>query len=295
MGLLYASYLIKNNDVTLIEHRKETVDFISKNGVNVTTDGVKRNYKISIVESGTLLPPCDLFIVFVKNVNTNEALMENLSSIDDHTNVLTLQNGYGSVDIISQYVNKNQIYVGTSKHNSLNLGNGNIVHTASGITNIGTYFGDTNTLEEIVSNFNQAGLSSKGVSNVNYVIFEKLILNACMNALSALYNTTFKSLLDDPYAFEILKNIIKEGIEVVKNVGVNLDLNEELNILNKVFGNSSEGKSSMCQDILAHRKTEVDFINGAISSLGKKYNIKTPYNDLMVNMIHFKEDINKNS
>lgn len=295
MGLLYASYLVKNNEVTLIEHRKETVNYISKNGVNVTTDNVKRNYHISIVESGSNLPPCDLFIVFVKNISTYEALKDNLLSINKDTCILTLQNGYGSVDIISKFVSKNQIYVGTSKHNSLNLGNGNIIHTAKGITNIGTYDGDKNKLEEIVLNFNEAGLEAKAVENVNYVIFEKLILNASTNALSALYNTTFKSLLDDKNAFEIVKNIISEGIEVIKNVGVNLNLNEEIAILQKVFGNSNDGKSSMCQDINAKRMTEIDFINGAISSLGDKYNIDTPYNDLMVKMIHFKENLNKNS
>ncbi len=295
MGLLYASYLIKNNDVTLIEHRKETVTFISKNGVNVTTNGQTTNYKINIVETGCNLPPCDLFIVFVKNVNTFEAMKDNLSSIDKNTSVLTLQNGYGSVDIISKFVDKEQIFVGTCKHNSLNLGNGNIVHSASGPTNIGTYFGDKKKLQEIVSCFNQCGLEAYEVENVNYVIFEKLILNACTNALSALYNTTFKSLLDDPYAFDIVKNIIKEGIEVVKNLGVNLDLNKEVEILKKIFGNSNDGKSSMCQDISAKRMTEVDFINGALCTLGDQYNIDTPYNDLMVKMIHFKENLNKNS
>ncbi len=291
MGLLYASYLCKNNDVTLIERREENVDYITNNGVNVTRNGVTNNYKIKIVKSGTILPPCSLFIVFVKNTSTEEALKDNLSSISSSTAVLTLQNGYGSSEIIKKYVPKEQIYIGISKHNSLNLGKGNIEHTACGETSIGTDYGKKETLEEIVNTFNNSSLETKLCENVNYLIFEKLVLNASTNALTALFNTTFKSLLDDKYAFNVLQNIIKECILVLNKIGINLDLEEEIDQLKRIFSSSIGGKSSMCQDINNARLTEIDFINGAITSLGDKFNIETPYNDMIVNLIHFKEDL----
>lgn len=291
MGLLYASYLCKNNDVTLIERREENVSYITTNGVNVTRNGITNNYKIKIVQSGTILPPCSLFIVFVKNTSTEVALKDNLSSISSSTAVLTLQNGYGSSEIIEKYVPKEQIYVGISKHNSLNLGNGNIEHTAEGATSIGTDYGNKETLKEIVNTFNQSNLETLLCENVNYLIFEKLVLNASTNALTALFNTTFKSLLDDKYAFEVLKNIIKECILVLDKIDIHLDIDEEIEQLKKIFSSSIGGKSSMCQDINNARLTEIDFINGAITSLGDKFNIETPYNDMIVSLIHFKEDL----
>ncbi len=291
MGLLYASYLCKNNDVTLIERREENVSYITTNGVNVTRNGITNNYKIKIVQSGTFLPPCSLFIVFVKNTSTETALKDNLSSISSSTAVLTLQNGYGSSEIIKKYVPKEQIYVGISKHNSLNLGNGNIEHTAEGTTSIGTDFGNKETLKEIVNTFNKSNLVTKLCENVNYFIFEKLVLNASTNALTALFNTTFKSLLDDKYAFEVLKNIIKECILVLDKIDIHLDIDEEIEQLKRIFSSSIGGKSSMCQDINNARLTEIDFINGAITSLGDKFNIDTPYNDMIVSLIHFKEDL----
>ena len=291
MGLLYASYLCENNDVTLIERREENVSYITSNGVNVTRNGVTNNYKIKIVQSGTILPPCSLFIVFVKNTSTEVALKDNLSSISSSTAVLTLQNGYGSSEIIKKYVPKEQIYVGISKHNSLNLGNGNIEHTAVGTTSIGTDYGNKETLKEIVNTFNQSNLETLLCENVNYLIFEKLVLNASTNALTALFNTTFKSLLDDKYAYEVLKNIIKECILVLDKIDIHLDMDEELEQLKRIFSSSIGGKSSMCQDINNARLTEIDFINGAITSLGDKFNIDTPYNDMIVSLIHFKEDL----
>ena len=45
----------------------------------------------------------------------------------------------------------------------------------------------------------------------------------------------------------------------------------------------------MYQDIAAGRKTEVDYINGAILSLGRKHDIPTLVN--VVNLTHFKEEL----
>jgi len=45
----------------------------------------------------------------------------------------------------------------------------------------------------------------------------------------------------------------------------------------------------MCFDILNKRKTEIDFINGAVSKIGKGHGVETPMNDLMYKMIMVKE------
>ena len=47
----------------------------------------------------------------------------------------------------------------------------------------------------------------------------------------------------------------------------------------------------MCQDMENKRKTEIDFINGAVVRLGKKYGIETPYHSLIVDLIHAKESL----
>ena len=45
----------------------------------------------------------------------------------------------------------------------------------------------------------------------------------------------------------------------------------------------------MAFDVLKNRKTEIDFISGAVSKIGKKHGVKTPLNDLMYNIIKIKE------
>ena len=54
----------------------------------------------------------------------------------------------------------------------------------------------------------------------------------------------------------------------------------------------SAGKTSMCQDIERGRRTEIDFINGAVVRLGKKYGIPTPYNETVAALVHARERLN---
>ena len=45
-------------------------------------------------------------------------------------------------------------------------------------------------------------------------------------------------------------------------------------------------KASMLQDLEKGRICEIDGINGIICKYGKKYQSPTPYNDMVVNIIH---------
>ena len=55
----------------------------------------------------------------------------------------------------------------------------------------------------------------------------------------------------------------------------------------------NEGKTSMHQDILAGRKTEVDIFAGEIIKLGKEFNVLTPYNQVLYDLIKIAEENNE--
>lgn len=47
----------------------------------------------------------------------------------------------------------------------------------------------------------------------------------------------------------------------------------------------------MCQDLERKRRTEIDFINGAVVRLGQKYHVPTPRHEVIVSLIHAKEGV----
>ena len=53
---------------------------------------------------------------------------------------------------------------------------------------------------------------------------------------------------------------------------------------------AKNGFASMVQDRRAGRKTEIDFINGAVVKGGRKYEIPTPVNETVVEFVHAFEE-----
>jgi len=82
---------------------------------------------------------------------------------------------------------------------------------------------------------------------------------------------------------------MKEVIKVSNAENIPLsedDLEKWHKVLNSL---GPEGKTSMCQDILAGRKTEVEMFAGKIIELAEKHLIDVPFNRILFNLIKAKE------
>jgi 2-dehydropantoate 2-reductase len=94
-------------------------------------------------------------------------------------------------------------------------------------------------------------------------------------------------------ARDIIRVIIKEIFLVCQALGVTLPYKGAddyyLYLLETLLPPTASHHASMLQDIQAGRRTEIDALNGAISRYAGELGISTPYNDLMTDLIKFKE------
>ncbi len=121
--------------------RKASADAISKSGITVFEPDKTVGYyteNVRAAVSGDFDEIVDLAIIITKGADTEQSIRDNLNIIDDHTLVMTLQNGGGNDLKIAKYVPMERILVGTTRHNSVNLDKGNIRHSGSGVTFIGS-------------------------------------------------------------------------------------------------------------------------------------------------------------
>jgi len=86
---------------------------------------------------------------------------------------------------------------------------------------------------------------------------------------------------------EIRHKIMQECIVVGKAEGIGLESNLEECIERKIV--SYTNYSSMCQDLMKRKKTEMNFLNVKIVELGRKHDILTPVNETLVGLIRFLE------
>lgn len=290
MGSLYATYLSKIHDVTLLDSYQAQVDAINKSGlIKVEKNNTESYYICKAAMSGSDIGIQDLLIVFVKSIHTFDAVKENLAIIGPETIVLTLQNGAGNNRDIANFVKKEHIVVGTSSHNSVNLGLGKFFHSGCGPTNIGPDFlcDESQKAVKIVAEaMSQCNLTVNVIDNIQKVLWGKLFVNCGINALSAIMQCNIGEVLANTHLWNICTKIVYECVKVAEADGTYFDQAEALEIVRYVCINDAVGYASMYQDRQHKRNTEVDKINGVVADLGQAYGIDTPFNRMLVDLIH---------
>ena len=291
MGSLFAC-LLKNSDVSLYDVNPAAVAHIRENGILLKEpDGSEIRRRPPIFFSGENGGPQDLVILFVKDTAGDAALRANLGLIGGDTLLLSLQNGMGNYEIMRKYVPENHILLGTTRHNCVTEAPGVIYHSGAGVTQIGSPSGDDRLCESVRKALDSDSLEVVACGDVKRLLWTKLMLNMTSNPITALLDCTLGFHGENPHMRRITEILVDEAVAVAAADGVKLDTDDVLTSIAATSHAVSTGYTSMCQDIRAGRHTEIDFINGSVVRLGKKYGIPTPCHELVVNLIHAREDL----
>lgn len=289
IGSLYGAYLSRNNEVYMIDVNSKIVDSIKQRGVIVYEKKEKKDviFPVLAVNNSKGLEIMDLIIVFVKNMHTISAMEKNKDLIGENTLVLTLQNGAGNDRNLDRFVKKENILIGTTNHNCANLEPGHISHNASGVTNIGMVLYNNNILKKICDNFKSCGIDTKIYKDIQEIIWKKLFINLSLNSVTAILQCKGGYLYENTNARQIVRMLISEAVDVAIADGTYFDKDEVIQKVEKLVRDEfCEVITSMSQDVMSKRMTEIDQINGAIVSAAKEYGIQTPYNEFIVHLVH---------
>ena len=293
MGSLYGGYLSKvAEDVLLVDVWQEHVDTINAQGLSIQEKDKDIVMHPKAVSNADGVGYADLVIVFVKSITTGSALEKNEALLGPDTVVLSLQNGYGNIDQIAEYVNINNIIAGTTAHGATMLAPGRIKHAGTGETHIGWVRNRKDDRIDSVSDIlRKAGFDTIVSDNVMELIWSKLIVNVGINALTAILKVQNGDLLKQEETKDLMGMAIMEAVNVAKASGFDFDGEDTVKKVMDIAFETGENKSSMLQDILNKRKTEIDTINGAIVKEGKKYSLETPINLVLTDLIKSLEKI----
>lgn len=293
MGCLYGAKLseLPGHEVTLIDVWKEHIEAIKTNGLMMEEGELTKVYhQIKATDRSDLVGSCDLVILFVKSTLTATAVKNNSAVFGPSTVVLTLQNGLGNIEQIQEQLGETNVIAGTTAHGATMLAPGKIRHAGQGKTIIGELTGHrTERLQEIASLLQEAGFETEQSDHVMGLIWDKLLVNVGINALTALTGLQNGQLLDHPELTELLEQAVLEGEVVAKAKGINLSYQNPVDHTKEVCKATALNRSSMLQDITNHKETEIRMMNGAIVELGKQLGIKTPVNQTLTNLVILKQ------
>lgn len=133
-------------------------------------------------------------------------------------------------------------------------------------------------------------LNVEVVENVEPYRWVKLVVNACINPITALLRVPNDYLLRSKELELVVRRVAEEVYAIASRMGVELPGDPVAEVF-RVAEGTAGNISSMLSDVLACRKTEIDFINGAVVKLGEKLGIPTPYNEVLYYLVKSLEGV----
>ena len=286
MGNLFGGMLaFSGEEVWLVDIRKENVDAINAVGLTVERQG-----KIQIIGGNATtdvssIGKADLVLLFVKTYDTEKAVFDALAAQDKNTVFLSLQNGLGNEEAICSKVDRKQVMLGVTGQGATLLGPGHIRHAGWGKTYIGPLDpGMSDRAAQIAQEFRDAEIDTEVSPNIHELIWDKLLVNVGINALTALTDMKNGELLDYPETLRLMEALVSEAAEVAKKKGVRIEGNP-LEQTKSVIEATKANRSSMGQDIDYRRQTEIDAINGAVVREAEKLGLSVPFNRAVTDLV----------
>ncbi len=277
VGSLLGALLSKGGgcDVTLVSRNEEHVDAINLNGLAVKTqDGEETGVTIKADTKISGEPDLILLTVKAYDVETALAQVKALSCP-----VLCLQNGIGIEDIAARVIGEGRVIRGVTFMGATLLGPGCVMNAGIGEMLIG----QSGHSEKISEAFSRSGIPAKVTEDIAGAVWTKSLVNCGMNAFGALTGLENGEMVEVPGLIEAMIATVDEGVAVAESCGVKVNGPREK--LLDVAELTAKNKNSMLQDIEGGKKTEIDFLNGAVSRIGKEKGVPTPLNDALTALV----------
>ncbi len=288
MGSLFGAMLAEaGQEVWLYDVWAEHVQAINHNGLQIEREGQSRTVRINAATNPALIGPAQLVIIFVKSTQTKAAAETARTIAGPGGTVMTLQNGMGNADIIAQGIEADRVLAGTTSHGATLLGPGRIRHAGIGATTIGSW-ADTDQgrqrAKQFADFFNNAGIETKAVADVRSVVWDKLLINIGINAITALSGIKNGQILDLAITRELSRSAVEEAMAVARAQQVGIK-DDAVDIVFKVAQATAANRSSMGQDVDNKRQTEIAAINGFIVREAKRLGMEAPVNFALTALI----------
>ena len=235
------------------------------------------------------LPEKFLNIVFIatKAYDFRSALLSIMPALSDDAIVVSCQNGLWSLEFLENVLGKER-----SAALILNAG----VYEVNDVTYVlagygRSYIGQRCRIRPWLNKVAKLlhALNVKVVEDIEGYRWLKLIINSAINPITAILRARNSIIVDDPLAAKLAAKVVLEGWLVSKSIGVTLPRNPIVELVN-VAHSTRDNYSSMYQDILKGRRTEVDYINAAIAEVGRKVGVNAVLNQVLTLLIKLIEN-----
>ncbi|MDA0361910.1 MAG: 2-dehydropantoate 2-reductase [Proteobacteria bacterium] len=294
MGSIYASLFSEaGHEVWGVDSWVEHIEAIKSKGLRL--DGASGSRVISdITVTSNILDvgKCDVCIIATKASGVGAAAKLIGPVIGKTALVLTIQNGLGAGERISEFMSTDNLLLGVAEGFGASIVSpGHAHHNAMKLIRIGELSGGiSERLLGMEVLWQEAGFSVKAFDDITQLIWEKFICNVTFSAPCTVFDKTVGEVMAEPSCWDVAVGAAKEAFAIAVAKKVNLSFLDPVEYVTSFGSKMPNARSSMLLDHKAKRLSELDAINGMVPILGRELGIPTPYNDTLVATVRALEE-----
>lgn len=287
-------------DVTLIG-RKEHVETIKEKGLIIDGALGRMLVRVKAQEYLDFMP--DLALLAIKTQDVEIAVRE-IEPYVSGIPIVTMQNGVQSDRLVASVLGKGNVISCVVLFGGTFLEPGRAIYSPKGVLAIGEPFRSNGKRVNDIAAVLDKAMPTHISGNIHGAHWTKLIMNL-NNAIPAITGLSIQETSDQPELRKLSVMLMREGLNTTRAVDIELSslpnlpisviktmlkmpvpaVSLLLKLMSKSMGNVPVFGSTL-QSIKRSKTTEIDYLNGEIVGLGKKSGIPTPYNTVVVDMVH---------
>jgi 2-dehydropantoate 2-reductase len=290
MGSIYGAAAHENGHaVCFVDAATAVVDAINERGLIIDRrDGRRDTYRVpATTDPGTIGGIADVILFQTKGWATPAAASSVRPVVGPATVLLTLQNGLGNEEVIRAQYPDNHVLIGMSVHTVITVDTAHYSHTGVRDTHLGPS-SDAGMAEAEVAasvfrrdDFPVEVLPEREIRTAQW---SKFVLNCGSLPTMALTRLPTAEANNVPQVWEVMDALTRETCEIAAVAGIQLDAEERVAFQHDLF-RTAGGRASMLGDVLSHRRTEIDTINGAALQYAERHAVPAPLNRMMFNLV----------
>jgi 2-dehydropantoate 2-reductase len=288
MGSVYAGLLASaGNEVWAVDRWREHVDAIRERGLRLEGASGDRVVRIQATTDAADAGEADLVVIATKAMDVEAAATAARALVGPETVVLPIQNGLGGPDMAASVLGVEQVAIGVVGGFGASIVEpGHAHHHGFELVRLGERNGPvTPRIEAIAEVWREAGFTVQTYDDVDRLVWEKLICNVSFSGPCTVLRRTIGEVIAEPDAWSVASQCGREAYEVGRARGVALGFDDPVAYVRE-FGLRIPGaRPSMLLDLTAGRRSEIDFINGAIPRAARGLGVATPVNEAMTALV----------
>jgi 2-dehydropantoate 2-reductase len=289
-----------HEDVTLIGRRPH-VDAVNRDGLRI--DGALGTMQVRVRAAERLDFRPDLALLTVKTqgvVATAREVYPYVSGVP----VVTMQNGVRSDELVANVLGMEDILSCVVLLGATFLEPGRVTYSRQGKLVLGVPFGPIEERTRMVATILSKAVPTHLTANIAGAHWTKLVINE-NNALPAVTGLSIQDVNRQPALRSLSVLMMREAAATIAAAGIKLAslpgvpttalramlwlplpaASRLLGLLSQSLG-KTPALGSTLQSVRRGEETEIDYLNGEVVALGRRTGTPTPYNAVVVKLVH---------